>query len=101
MIVSGMIEAIGEDCRTHMHQQPNIARCHVETAREFPITGWVERWYFRQREVSNSDYLVEGSDAFGRTISRPTAADPDAALAEIVAYARSHSEPAKLSTAPP
>lgn len=89
------------DRRTNINQKPITARSHEEMVREYPITGLVEGWYFRQREVSNGYYLVEGSDAFGRTISRPTAADPDAALAEIVAYARSHSEPAKLSTPPP
>ena len=63
-------------------------RSHKEMIREYPIEGLVEGWYFRQREVSNGCYIVEGSDVYGRTISRQTTADPDALLAECVALAR-------------
>jgi hypothetical protein len=56
--------------------------------REYPIDGRVPGWYFRVREVSNGCYVVEGSDVYGRTISRQTTADPDAVLAECVAFAQ-------------
>jgi hypothetical protein len=62
---------------------------HHEMIRKYPITGLVDGWYFRQREVSASCYVVEGSDVYGRTISRQATGDPDAAMAECVAFARS------------
>ena len=71
-----------------MDKQPVIPRSHKEMIREYPIAGLVEGWYFRQREVSNGCYIVEGSDVYGHTISRQTTADPDALLAESVAFAR-------------
>ena len=72
-----------------MDKQPATPRSHKEMIREYPITGLVEGWYFRQREVSAGCYVVEGRDVYGRTVSRQTTADPpDAALAECVAYAR-------------
>jgi hypothetical protein len=60
---------------------------HREMVRKYPITGLVEGWYFRQEEVSAGCYVVEGSDVYGRTISRQTG-DPEAALAECIAFAR-------------
>jgi hypothetical protein len=72
-----------------MDKQTITPRSHKEMIREYPITGLVEGWYFRQREVSNGCYVVEGSDVYGRTISRQTTADPNAVLAECVAFARS------------
>jgi hypothetical protein len=72
-----------------MEKRPVTPRSHEEMLREYPITGLVEGWYFRQREVSAGCFVAEGSDAYGRTVSRQTAADPpDAALAECVAFAR-------------
>lgn len=70
-----------------MDKQPITPRSHKEMIREYPITGLVEGWYFRQQEVSASCYVVEGSDVYGRKVSRQTG-DPDAALAECVAFAR-------------
>ncbi len=72
-----------------MDKQTITPRSHNEMSRESPITGLVEGWYFWQREVSNGCYVVEGSDVYGRTISRQTTADPNAVLAECVAFARS------------
>ncbi len=60
---------------------------HREMVRKYPITGLVEGWYFRQEEVSAGCYVAEGSDVYGRTISRRTG-DPETALAECVAFAR-------------
>ena len=71
-----------------MEKQLVTPRSHTEMVREYPIAGLVEGWYFRQREVSNGCYVVEGSDVYGRTISRQNTADPDAGLAECVGIAR-------------
>ena len=71
-----------------MDKLPVTPRSHKEMIREYPITGLVEGWYFRQREVSNGCYVIEGSDAYGRTISRQTTADPHAVLAECIVFAR-------------
>jgi hypothetical protein len=71
-----------------METKPVTPASHSEMIRQYPITGLVEGWYFRQREVSVGCYVVEGSDVYGRTISRQTTADPDAGLAECVAFAR-------------
>ena len=71
-----------------MDQRAVIPRNHKEMIREYPIAGLVEGWYFRQREVSNGCYIVEGSDVYGFTISRQTTPDPGALLAECVALAR-------------
>lgn len=40
---------------------PITARSHEEMVREYPITGLVEGWFFRQREVSNGYYLVRAA----------------------------------------
>jgi hypothetical protein len=71
-----------------MNKQTVTPRSHKEMIREYPITGLVQGWYFRQREVSNGCYVVEGSDAYGRKVSRQTTADPGAVLEECVAFAR-------------
>jgi hypothetical protein len=55
-----------------MDKQTITPRSHEELIREYPITGLVEGWYFRQREVSAGCYVVEGSDVHGRTVSRQT-----------------------------
>ena len=56
--------------------------------REFPTSGLVEGWYFRQREISNGVWEVEGSDLYGRTVSRCGVMDPETALTECVEWAR-------------
>ncbi len=71
-----------------MDKQTITPRSHIEMIRDYPITGLVEGWYFREREVANGCYVVEGSDAYGRTVARQTTADPDAVLAECVVFAR-------------
>ena len=54
---------------------------------EFPIADVMEGWFFRQREFSNWGYVVEGTDLWGRTVSRQ-GGDPDALLSECVADAQ-------------
>lgn len=55
----------------------------AQVAREYPITGRLEGWFFRQRETSNGAFLVEGTDLWGRSVSRQ-GADPDKLLAQCV-----------------
>jgi hypothetical protein len=42
----------------------------AEVQKAFPITGLVDGWFFRQTEVSPGAYAVEGTDLWGRTVSR-------------------------------
>lgn len=67
-----------------------IPRSHKEMARTYPMVGLVEGWYFRQLEVSNGCFLVEGADIYGRIISKQTS-NPDAALAECIEFAKAAS----------
>jgi len=47
--------------------------------KEFPIQGKVLGWFFRQKEVSNGAWEVEGTDQWGRRVSR-AGNDPDQLL---------------------
>lgn len=47
----------------------------------FPIRGRAPGWFFRARETSNMAWVVEGSDRWGRRVSRD-GGDPDRLLAE-------------------
>ncbi len=38
--------------------------------KEYPIADLLEGWFFRVREVSYGVYRVEGTDRWGRTVSR-------------------------------
>lgn len=49
----------------------------------YPIADRHPGWYFRMTEVSNGAWLVEGSDAWGRTVSRQ-GVDPEQLLAECI-----------------
>jgi hypothetical protein len=80
------LSTLGRTAR--MDKQPVTPRSHKEMIREYPIDGRVPGWYFRVREVSNGCYVVEGSDVYGRTISRQTTADPDAVLKGSVPHNR-------------
>ena len=46
----------------------------------YPIKGKTSGWYFRITEVSNGAWQVDGSDQWGRHVSR-TGTDPDVVLA--------------------
>jgi len=48
--------------------------------RDFPVADRVPGWYFRVGEVSAGVYLVEGTDLWGRRVSRK-GTDPDELLA--------------------
>lgn len=55
--------------------------------RKYPICGLVTGWCFRQKEVSNGGWLVEGKDVYGREVSRG-GVDPDMLLKECVIWAK-------------
>ncbi len=41
-----------------------------EILKRFPIKDRLDGWYFRIDEVSNNVYEVEGSDLYGRQVSK-------------------------------
>ena len=53
----------------------------AEVKADFPIEGRAAGWYFRQQETSPGAYLVEGTDLFGRRVSRQ-GDDPEQLLKE-------------------
>jgi hypothetical protein len=59
-----------------------------EIRKSFPIHDRLAGWFFRVKEVSAGSYLAEGSDLYGRLVSR-TGTDPDGLLVQCVADARS------------
>ena len=71
-----------------MEKKIVIPATHKEMLRQYPITGLVEGWYFRQQEVSAGRYVVEASDMYGRKISRQAVGDPKVAMTECVQFAR-------------
>jgi 2-polyprenyl-3-methyl-5-hydroxy-6-metoxy-1,4-benzoquinol methylase len=73
---------VASDAQSVQKKDPKAVRA------EFPISGLVDGWFFRQREVSAGAYLVEGMDLWGRTVSRG-GVDPDVLLRECVADATS------------
>lgn len=63
------------------------AKTRDEIAREYPIEGRVSGWYFRVVETSNSAWLVEGSDLWGRKVSR-TGGDPESLMQAVISDAQ-------------
>lgn len=63
------------------------AKSRAQMIVDYPLEQGVDGWFFRQQEVSAGAYLVEGSDCWGRKVSR-TGGDPDALLNECVMDAR-------------
>ena len=62
--------------------------------RDYPIEGKLPDWYFRVEEESICNYLAEGSDIWGRKVSK-RGADPDELLASIVREAADLVNPRK------
>jgi hypothetical protein len=60
-----------------MEKRRTIPASHEEMIRQYPITGLVDGWYFRSDEVSAGCYVVEASDAYGRSISHAGVSDRD------------------------
>ena len=52
-----------------------------EVERQFPLAELVPGWFFRVTEISNNGYKAEGTDLWGRQVSR-SGSDPDVLLAE-------------------
>ena len=50
-----------------------------EVRRAYPIAGRLEGWFFRVTEMSPGGWLAEGSDLWGRKVSR-MGNDPDTLL---------------------
>ena len=75
-----------------MEKKAVIPATHRDMLRQYPITGLVEGWYFRQQEVSAGCYVVEASDVYGRKISRQGVGDPEAAVTECIEFARQISQ---------
>lgn len=53
-----------------MSAQRKAAKTTAEMLEEYPIDGKLPNWYFRVRETSNNAWLAEGSDIWGRKVSR-------------------------------
>ena len=51
-----------------------------EVLRRFPVAGRMPGWFFRVDEISAGVYRVEGTDLWGRRVSR-TGTDSDELLA--------------------
>ena len=52
----------------------------AEVKNQVPLIDFVPGWFFRVREISNGGYKAEGTDLWGRQVSR-SGGDPDALLA--------------------
>ena len=52
-----------------------------ELLESFPIRGSIPGWFFRTEETSNNAWVVEGTDRWGRRVSRQ-GNDPARLLAE-------------------
>jgi hypothetical protein len=65
-----------------------IHRVDVEVLkRDFPVAGSTPGGYFRQKGISNGRWRVEGSDSWGRRVSRD-GVNPEKLLAECEAAAQ-------------
>ena len=62
------------------------AKSRLDMLEEYPIEGKLPDWYFRIRETSMNAWLVEGSDVWGRKVSR-SGGDPEELLSICVSEA--------------
>jgi hypothetical protein len=49
-----------------------VKRLTDEELEAYPIKDRLEGWFFRIQEVSNGIYEIEGTDVWGRKVSRKT-----------------------------
>lgn len=70
-----------------MTARPVHRKDRAQVARGYPIAGRVEGWFFRQRETSSGAYRVEGTDLWGRTVSRQ-GGDPHELLSQCMMDAK-------------
>ena len=61
-------------------KKPVTKLSDAELLADFPIRGKTAGWFYRVTETSSNAWLVEGSDAFGRRVSRQ-GSEPEALLA--------------------
>ena len=47
----------------------SVRRLTEEALKDYPIRHLVNGWYFRQHEVSQGCFIVEGTDCWGRQVS--------------------------------
>ena len=87
-LAEGPDESVEAVAPLDMKEKAVIPASHEEMLRQYPITGLVQGWYFRQREVSAGCFLVEASDAHGRKISRQEIGDPETAMNACIEFAR-------------
>jgi hypothetical protein len=55
--------------------------------KHYSITGTVKGWFFKLEETSNNVFRVEGTDIYGRKVSRTGYGDSDALLRQCEADA--------------
>ncbi len=67
-------------------KKPVRRMAESELLRRYPVKGATPGWYFRVTETSSNVWLVEGTDAFGRTVGHQ-GLDPDELLARCEADA--------------
>ncbi len=60
-------------------------------SKSFPIDNLVTDWFFRINEESQSNYLAEGIDLYGRKVSH-RGSDPNVILDKCVEYAKGKSD---------
>ena len=70
-----------------MTARPVHRRDRAHLARDYPMAGGMEGWVVRRRETSSGAYPVEGTDPWGRTVSRQ-GGDPGELLSQCVADAK-------------
>lgn len=70
-----------------------------ELIEEYPIADRLPNWFFRVVEVSNNAWQAEGSDRWGRKVSR-TGGDPDSLLEACIEDARNIADDTEQSRAP-
>ncbi len=58
-----------------------VEKTEEEILRSYPIKGNTTGWFFRSTEVSNNAWEVEGTDKWGRKVSRQ-GDDPNKLIAE-------------------
>jgi hypothetical protein len=64
--------------------------------RTFPIKAKTSGWYFRIKEISNNAWEVEGTDQWGRLISRQ-GSDPEQLMAQCEVEAEKINEKTKVT----
>nr|WP_320012429.1 hypothetical protein [uncultured Desulfobulbus sp.] len=59
----------------------------MDILKSYPLKSNVQGWYFRISEIANNAYQVEGTDRFGRIVSRQ-GDNPDELIQSCEEYAK-------------